>query len=95
MTVVRILEIANFRAIRKLRWLPGPGIRRSIISGRSVVRAHAGWPGGQSARLSTSRPTVAMTWSSHHQSTQPGAPITVSVFVPQREEAYYLRKVRT
>ncbi|RWB50979.1 ATP-dependent endonuclease [Mesorhizobium sp.] len=40
MTVVRILEIENFRAIKKLRWLPGPGVNCLIgpgDSGKSTI----------------------------------------------------------
>lgn len=40
MTVVRLLEIANFRAIRKLRWLPGPGVNCLVgpgDSGKSTI----------------------------------------------------------
>src|SRR3981081_2692160 len=40
MTLIRVLEIENFRAIRKLRWLPGPGVNCLIgpgDSGKSTV----------------------------------------------------------
>jgi putative ATP-dependent endonuclease of OLD family len=33
MTLIRVLEIENFRAIRKLRWLPGPGVNCLIGPG--------------------------------------------------------------
>ncbi|RFC65848.1 ATP-dependent nuclease [Mesorhizobium denitrificans] len=40
MTLIRVLEIENFRAIRKLRWLPGPGVNCLIgpgDSGKSTI----------------------------------------------------------
>jgi putative ATP-dependent endonuclease of OLD family len=40
MTLVRLLEIENFRAIKKLRWLPGPGMNCLIgpgDSGKSTI----------------------------------------------------------
>ncbi|MGV1963819.1 ATP-dependent nuclease [Rhizobium rhizogenes] len=40
MTAVRLLEIANFRAIKKLRWLPGPGVNCLVgpgDSGKSTI----------------------------------------------------------
>jgi putative ATP-dependent endonuclease of OLD family len=40
MTLIRALEIENFRAIRKLRWLPGPGVNCLIgpgDSGKSTI----------------------------------------------------------
>lgn len=40
MTLIRVLEIENFRAIKKLRWLPGPGINCLIgpgDSGKSTI----------------------------------------------------------
>ena len=40
MTLVRVLEIENFRAIKKLRWLPGPGMNCLIgpgDSGKSTI----------------------------------------------------------
>ncbi|MER8395728.1 AAA family ATPase [Mesorhizobium sp. M1340] len=40
MTLIRVLEIENFRAIKKLRWLPGPGVNCLIgpgDSGKSTV----------------------------------------------------------
>lgn len=40
MTLIRVLEIENFRAVRKLRWLPGPGMNCLIgpgDSGKSTV----------------------------------------------------------
>lgn len=40
MTLIRVLEIENFRAIKKLRWLPGPGMNCLIgpgDSGKSTI----------------------------------------------------------
>ena len=40
MTLIRLIEIENFRAIRKLRWLPGPGVNCLIgpgDSGKSTI----------------------------------------------------------
>jgi len=40
MTLIRALEIDNFRAIKKLRWLPGPGVNCLIgpgDSGKSTI----------------------------------------------------------
>lgn len=40
MTVIRVLEIANFRAIRRLRWLPGSGVNCLVgpgDSGKSTI----------------------------------------------------------
>ena len=40
MTLIRVLEIENLRAIKKLRWLPGPGLNCLIgpgDSGKSTI----------------------------------------------------------
>ena len=40
MTQIRVLEIENFRAIKKLRWLPGSGVNCLIgpgDSGKSTI----------------------------------------------------------
>src|ERR1700752_4497949 len=40
MTLIRLIEIENFRAIRNLRWLPGPGVNCLIgpgDSGKSTI----------------------------------------------------------
>jgi putative ATP-dependent endonuclease of the OLD family len=40
MTLIRVLEIENFRAIKQLRWLPGPGMNCLIgpgDSGKSTI----------------------------------------------------------
>lgn len=40
MTLIRVLEIENFRAIKKLRWLPGPGVNCLVgpgDSGKSTI----------------------------------------------------------